>query len=173
MLCLAVAALCAVVARACLQSLTIDESASYLLYAGASWPSHWYPGNANHVLNSILMRLATSLFGISELTVRIPAILGAGIYISAAVYVCLLLTKRKLLQIPLFICLVYNPFVLDYLVAARGYSLAVGFLLAALAVIASAMLSEDDAALPKCVCWRRSFWRSLLRPIFPSRLRMA
>lgn len=151
-LCLAVVALCIVVARACIQSITIDESASYLLYAGASWPSHWYPANANHVLNSILMRLATSLFGISELTVRMPAILGAAIYIAAAVYLCVLLTERKLLQIPLFICLVYNPFVLDYLVAARGYSLAVGFLLAGIAVIASTMLREDETRLQKkCV----------------------
>jgi len=98
------------------------------------------------------MRLATSLFGISELTVRMPAVLGAAFYIAAAVYLCVLLTERKLLQIPLFICLVYNPFVLDYLVAARGYSLAVGFLLAGIAVIAAAMLREDETGLHKrCV----------------------
>jgi uncharacterized membrane protein len=75
--------------------------------------------------------------------------LGAAIYIAAAVYVCLLLTERKLLQIPLFICLVYNPFALDYLVAARGYSLAVGFLLGGIAVIASAMVREQETELHK------------------------
>src|SRR5947209_14849410 len=118
--CLALAAFCLVVARACLQSITIDESASYLLYAAASWPSHWYPGNANHVLNSILMRMVTSVFGISEVTVRTPAILGAAIYICAAAYLSIVVTARRLLEVLIFLCLVYNPFVLDYLVAARG-----------------------------------------------------
>ena len=33
------------------------------------------------------------------------------------------------LQLALFICLVYNPFIFDYLVAARGYGLALGLLM--------------------------------------------
>ena len=138
---LASAAICLVAVRACLQSVHLDEATSFLLYARLSWPSHWYPSSDNHVLNSILMRLVTSIFGVSEWTVRMPAILGAIIYIASSLYLCLLLTRRKLLQITLFICLVYNPFVLDYLVAARGYSLAIGTLLAALALIAREVLS--------------------------------
>jgi hypothetical protein len=45
-------------------------------------------------------------------------------------------------QLALFIGLVCNPFVLDYLVAARGYSPAIGFLLAAIAFLGSVMLEE-------------------------------
>ncbi|HXR36540.1 MAG TPA: hypothetical protein VN754_11350, partial [Candidatus Binataceae bacterium] len=134
---LAAAAVCLVVTRACLQNITIDEATSYLLYASASrehFSSPWYPSSGNHVLNSLLMRLVTLVFGVSELTVRIPAILGALIYIGSALYLCLLITGRKLLQLPLLMCLIYNPVILDYLVAARGYSLAIGFLLAAIAL---------------------------------------
>jgi hypothetical protein len=132
-----------VIARACVQSITIDEADSYLLFAHQSWPAQWYPSSGNHVLNSILMRLITTVFGISELTVRSPAILGAILYIASAFYLAASLATRKLLQLSIFVCLVYNPFVLDYLVAARGYGLAIGCLMAALALIAKMVLSGE------------------------------
>ena len=117
-------------------------------------PSHWWPVSDNHVLNSLLMRLATAIFGVSNLTVRLPAILGAIIYTGSALYLSLLLVNPRLLQLLLFACLVYNPMILDYLVAARGYSLAIGFFLAAIAVIASAMTSSgDDLRLPRKCAW--------------------
>jgi hypothetical protein len=145
----AVAAFCVVVIRACLQSITLDEAASFLGFAKGPWPSYWYPSSDNHVLNSILMRFAATVFGTNNLTVRLPAMLGALIYIGSALYLCLRLTGRGLLSLLLFICLVYNPMILDYLVAARGYSLAIGFLLAAIGVIASAMLTDDvDSSTP-------------------------
>jgi hypothetical protein len=163
-LCLAAAAVCLVVTRACLQTITIDEAASYLLWASREYPlTQWYPSSGNHVLNSLLMRLATSVFGVNELTVRIPAILGALIYVGSALYLCLLMTGRKLLQLALLICLIYNPLVLDYLVAARGYSMATGFLLASIAVIANIMIAgerDDEAALRK-KCRRVSVFLAL------------
>jgi hypothetical protein len=158
LLCLAIAAVCIVVVRACLQSITVDEADSFLQYARNSQPSHWWPVSDNHVLNSLLMRLVTAIFGVSNLTVRLPAIFGAIIYIGSALYLCALVTSRRLLQLLLFTCLVYNPMILDYLVAARGYSLAIGFFLAAVAVIASAMAppADDLKLLRKCA------WVSIL-----------
>jgi hypothetical protein len=160
LLCLALAAFTLVVIRACLQSIMLDEAESFLMYAGKPWPSHWWPSSDNHVLNSLLMRFAAMIFGVSTLAVRLPALLGAMIYIGSAVYLCLLLTSRRVLQLLLFTCLVCNPMILDYLVAARGYSLAVGFLLTALCVMASAMMADnnDDAAR---LC-RKCAWASIL-----------
>ena len=159
LLLLAVTAVCVVVTRACLQSITIDEATSYLLYSVKQSPSaHWYPASGNHVLNSLLMRLVTLVFGVSELTVRIPALMGALIYIGSALCLCLLLTSRKLLHWALFVALVYNPLILDYLVAARGYGLAIGFLLAALALIGKTIIGvgqEDREELQK-TCGRIS-----------------
>src|SRR5579872_1776708 len=146
LICLAIAALCIVVIRACLQSITVDEADSFLQYARNPQPSHWWPVSDNHVLNSLLTRLTTTIFGVSNLTVRLPALLGALLYIGSALYLCLLVTNRKLLQWLLFVCLVYNPMLLDYLVAARGYSLAIGFFLAAVALIASAMITAGNGA---------------------------
>jgi len=152
---LAAGAFSLVIARACLQSVTIDEADSFLLFASQSWPAQWYPSSGNHVLNTLLEQLMAYIFGVNELTLRTPAILGAAVYIAAALYLCRRLTARVVLQAPLFIALVYNPMVLDYLVAARGYSLASGFLLAALATIASAILGgqQESAGLRRKCAW--------------------
>src|SRR6266576_1127310 len=118
----AIFALLWAVARACVQSITIDEADTYLVWVARHDPSHWQPASNNHVLNSLLMRLFTSVFEVSHLSVRAPALLGASIYILAALLLCRKLTPDLRLQWPLFVCLVYNPFVFDHLVAARGYA---------------------------------------------------
>lgn len=47
-----------------------------------------------------------------------------------------LLSDRLSIRWAVFVCLVYNPFVFDYLVAARGYGLAAAFLLCAIVTVA-------------------------------------
>jgi hypothetical protein len=122
------------IARACLQAVTGDEGETYTMWAGAPDPSHWLPAANNHILNSILIRLFTSIFGLSGLTVRIPALLGAALYIAVSLWFVRLFTNNWAVRLPLFVCLVYNPFVFDYFVAARGYGLATGLLLCAIAL---------------------------------------
>ncbi len=150
LVCVAAAVIGLVVARACLQSITIDEADSAIGFVAWGPGSHWYATSGNHVLNSALAKLVTSIFGFNELTVRVPAILGATVYIGAALGFCFLITSRSLLRWPLWLCLALNPMLLDYLVAARGYSLAIGFLFAALTLLASAVLSKDgDGSLQR------------------------
>ena len=122
--------------RAGTQSVTIDEADTYLDWVARTSPGHWEAASNNHVLNTLLMRLFTSLFGLSHLTLRTPALIGAAIYISAAYVFCRILTNDTLRQWLVFVCLVYNPFLFDYLVAARGYSLGMAFLMAALVLAA-------------------------------------
>jgi hypothetical protein len=122
-----------VVARAAVQSITIDEADTYLVFAGRSAPSHWAAAANNHMLNSMLMRLFTSLFGVYHLTVRLPALIGAAVYIGAAWVLARGIGRSGWLSWATFVCLTFNPFVMDHLVAARGYSLALGFLLLAIA----------------------------------------
>jgi len=138
------------ISRACLQSVTIDEADSYLGYAAPAWPSHWYPASANHVLNSILVRILTHLFALSHLTLRAPARLGAAIYIASIYTLCTLISDDDILTTPLFICLVYNPYLMDYLVAARGYGLAIGFLMAAISILAR-QLPRRPPELKSCM----------------------
>jgi hypothetical protein len=121
------------VIRAYVQSITMDEADTYFWYVAKS--DLWYPFSNNHVLNSILMWIFTRAFGISSLAFRGPALLGAVLFVGACFALCRTITDRFSIQLPLFICLTYNPFVFDYMVAARGYGLADAFLLAAITVV--------------------------------------
>ena len=106
------------VARAKVQSVTMDEATTYLAYVHPSAALQWYAFPNNHLLNSMLMRMFTLIFGTSHLTVRLPALIGAAIYVGICVYICSILPAGFALRFPLFLCLVYNPFVFDFLVAA-------------------------------------------------------
>jgi hypothetical protein len=152
----AIFALLWAVARACVQSITIDEADTYLVWVARRDPAHWQAASNNHVLNSLLMRLFTSVFEVSHLSVRAPALLGAAIYILAAYLLCRKLTPDLRTQWPLFVCLVYNPFVFDHLVAARGYALALGFLMCILALGFCTRLEAGACALCS-VCAALSF----------------
>jgi len=115
------------IARAAVQSITIDEANSYLQFASRHLYL-WYAAN-NHILNSALMYGFTRVLGLSQFTVRLPALLGAALYIAGCYRLCRLLGASLFAQSLVFVCLVFNPFVFDYLVAARGYGLAIGFLM--------------------------------------------
>ncbi len=120
------------VVRARVQSITIDEADTYFWFVANS--DVFYPFPNNHVLNTLLMWVTTHAFGLSTLSARMPALLGAAIYIVACYFLCRSITDRFSLQFSLFVCLILNPFILDFMVAARGYSLADAFLLVAIAL---------------------------------------
>jgi hypothetical protein len=126
-----------VVARAYYQAITMDEAVTYSNFVAPGGLGPWSPHANNHVLNSMLMRLFTSLFGLSPLTARAGALIGAAFYIAAAYRLCRLIATGFFIQWVVFVCLVFNPFVQDFLVAARGYGLASAFLMCAIAVITS------------------------------------
>ena len=128
----AVSAFVLAIVRACLQSITVDEANTYFWWVRAYYP--WSPASNNHVLNSLLMWVSTHVFGMSVLAVRLPALLGAALYIFICYFLCRSITDRFSLQFPVFICLIFNPFILDFMIAARGYGLANAFLLAAIAI---------------------------------------
>jgi hypothetical protein len=145
----AIFALLWAIARAAVQAITIDEADTYLVWVARPNPSHWEAASNNHVLNSLLMRLTTGLFGVSHLSVRAPALAGAALYIAMAAALTMLAAPSFRVRWPLFVALAYNPFVFDHLVAARGYSLALGFLMAA---IAAAAWAETCAWPPAKIC---------------------
>ena len=134
-------AICWLVARAHIQSVTIDEADTYIYYAHPdTW---WAAGPNNHVLNTLLILLFTRLFGLSNLTLRLPALVGAAIYIASASSLCAVFIRPQLLRFLVFLCLTYNPFVMDYLVAARGYGLALGLLLASVTLFSRQLFLRD------------------------------
>jgi len=110
----------------------MDEADTYFWFVSTSNVWQFYPNN--HVLNSVLMWISTRAFGASSIAIRLPALLGAVLFVGTCYVLVRKITDRFSVQLPLFICLTYNPFVFDYMVAARGYGLASAFLLAAISV---------------------------------------
>ena len=137
------------VMRACHQSITMDEAMTWRSYVAPIDPNHWTAHSNNHVLNSLLMRLAVAAFGLSELSVRLPALAGACVYIGSCFCLCRLLFEEALARVLVFVCLVLNPYLGDFFAAARGYSLAFGFLVCAIALVADLQLKLPGAAPAK------------------------
>lgn len=118
----------ATVYRAATYPFTHDESLTYGIFT--SQPQ-WGSGPNNHLLNTLLMRGCAALFGTSELSLRLPNVLALLVYLAFAI---LLLERfgHPLTRLAGFVLLALNPFVLDFFTVARGYGLALAFLVAAL-----------------------------------------
>ncbi|HYI92669.1 MAG TPA: hypothetical protein VEX68_03930, partial [Bryobacteraceae bacterium] len=114
--------------RAATQSFTIDESATFLRYVDVPINEAFSSFTANnHVLLTLLMRASRWLLGRSELVLRIPALLGCALYLTSAYRLTETSIRRNWSRLVALMVLTLNPLVLDLLVAARGYSLALGF----------------------------------------------
>ena len=134
---------CLILFRAYTQSATLDEADAFMNFATGDPSMSFYASSGNHVLNTLLARYATQFFGLSQFTFRLPALLGALIYLLSAAAISLRVApKRYLLAFAILTC---NPFILDYLVAARGYAMALGFLAA---IVALGMRILDDGPTP-------------------------
>ena len=132
--------------RAHFQSITNDEATTYNRYVSQGWHVLLFTFWANnHTLNSILMKITTTIFGVSHLSVRMPALIGGAIYLVSVEYLCRTLFRDRFAYVLTFAALTTSPFVLDYLVAARGYGLALGFFMIAVLRCALVLLENEDA----------------------------
>jgi len=114
--------------RAFSQGITIDEAFSYFSFISVPFGEllKRYDAN-NHVLNTLLARVVTRFCGVSEFSLRIPSLLGGALFLAASQRLVLLLFPQGWFAFLVYCAVVLNPIVLDYLSAARGYSLALGF----------------------------------------------
>ena len=140
------------IVRAHVQAITIDEAVTYTNFVRPSEFNFLAAHANNHVLNSILAWAFTRAFGTSNLVARSGALIGAAIYIVASYFLSVLIAEGFLLRVFLFICLVFNPFVFDFLVAARGYGLASGFLLSAICFVAYALTGDTKSPRVTTAC---------------------
>jgi hypothetical protein len=142
---LALSVLALVATRAVIQSITIDEADTYVYWLSGKIHEPWFPHSNNHLLNTYLIGLFVHLFGLNNVSMRLPSFIGALFYLSATYRFCIVFVDRLSLRLPLYACFILNPFVLDFLVAARGYGLALGFLTTAL-VATCQMLADKSGS---------------------------
>jgi hypothetical protein len=126
---LALALLAVNVYRAATQSITTDEAFTFHSYVDAPLGDavRHYDAN-NHVLYSALERASVALFGVSELSLRLPSLAGGALYLWAAMRVCFYAFGGGPLALVCLAVVAGNPLVLDFLSLARGYGMGLALL---------------------------------------------
>ena len=129
--------------RAATLSITHDEALTYEWHVTSDWLSivkYSTPGlpDNNHVLYTLLCKLAVALFGVSELTLRLPSLLGCFLYL-VGLNLCLRRIVPGWRQVLGIFAIGLNPYVVDYLGLARGYGLGLGFTMIGLAALLAAL----------------------------------
>jgi hypothetical protein len=111
--------------RAATQSIVHDEALTWQWYLSgpASAIFQTYTAN-NHFLATVLFRISTTLFGPSEFAMRLPTVLAGAWFFWTVFRLCGLLLGDGWLFLLGCAALTLNPLLLDFLVAARGYGLA-------------------------------------------------
>jgi Dolichyl-phosphate-mannose-protein mannosyltransferase len=137
------ALLAASVYRAATYSFTGDESLSY---AGFTWAPIWTDDANNHLLNTWLMRVCSSLLGDSELSLRLPNLVAHFVYL-ASVLALLRRFEHTALLLAGFVLFNLNPFLLDFFSLARGYGLASAFTALSLYLLARAFEAKRRGAV--------------------------
>lgn len=117
------------VLRAWSLPITHDEALTYLSHARGSFfdiffYTHRFKPN-NHLLNTLLVKVSVNTFGLSELSIRLPALLGHALYL-AGIYKLLDIFLKKHVLIAGLVILAFNPFFLELFATGRGYALALG-----------------------------------------------
>jgi hypothetical protein len=115
--------------RANTLSLTHDEAMNFNYVNYSTYQQILNSTFSNsHLLNSLSIKLLTSLLGSSELVLRIPALTGHILFLLGSY----LLLRQFINQYRLVLCfLVLNthPFLLDFFSCERGYGLALGLMM--------------------------------------------
>jgi uncharacterized membrane protein len=113
--------------------ITTDEAMSYNNFVADSLEKFLGSYDANHhVLHNYLCRFTVRWLGTSEFSLRVPSLLAGALYLFIAYRLSRRLFGTGLLFLASVALLATNPFVLDYLSLARGYSLALALWMLAL-----------------------------------------
>jgi len=129
-----------VAARAVRVPLTYDEAATYIRYIAPHIVPEFDAGPlavfnfevaTNHLLNTVLTKLATVAAGSSEVALRLPALLGYALYVWFSTTILRRLTT-SLVAVAGLLLLNLNPYLLDFFALSRGYGLGIGLMMGAL-----------------------------------------
>lgn len=148
---LLIAALCFTnVYRAGTQSVSHDEAVMYEWMLSGSYSQVLDVEHGNHhVLTELMCKLMITLFGTSEIALRIPALLGGLLYFYSVFQISALLFGDAFLFLLSVALLSLDPLVLDYLSCARGYGTSLGFFFYALYQLIRYLAESPDPHNPR------------------------
>jgi hypothetical protein len=143
--------------RAAFVPLTYDEAATYLRYIESGFLSVFnFDVATNHFLNTLLTKIFYVAGGSNELVLRMPNLIGYGMYMSFSLLILRRLTHR-LIAFAGFLLLNLNLYVLDYFSLSRGYGMSLGFLMGTLFFLFRFLTQLQAGAVT-----RRDLFRALL-----------
>jgi hypothetical protein len=137
--------------RAWLLPITVDESSTVfnhvprLVFDTLTFEKEANPNN--HILNTLLIKLFTGIFGWRHEIVRLPVFIGACLYAWASSQLVCKLSDNSWVRIFALLMLFGNPFLLEFFSLARGYGLAAGLMTVALWQGWRFLTSNDGKAL--------------------------
>ncbi|MFQ5448196.1 MAG: ArnT family glycosyltransferase, partial [Saprospiraceae bacterium] len=139
-------------------SMTHDECGSFLIWTDFPIFTCFYDpvcwGSANlHFLYVLLMKASIGLFGVSELALRLPALLGHAVYMFFSWKLISSWTSRHWLVLAGFLLLNLNPFQLEFFSLARGYGLANSCMMASLYFLYRYVQAEKTTAALAMFGW--------------------
>ena len=147
-----VAILAYVAVRAGTLSITIDEALTWSWHVTGTWQgivllrTPGEPDN-NHVLLTLLAKVAVACFGLSEFALRLPTLAGLALFLGG-INAVLRRIVPGWMQVLGVCALGLNPYLVDYFSIARGYGLGLGLATAGLAVFLAAMADAPDSVRP-------------------------
>jgi hypothetical protein len=134
---------CVCLYRAATQSFVHDEAWTWELYLSQPLSDTFHHFSAsNHFLNTLLMRFCMDIFGLSELSLRLPTLAGAALFFWATYRIARRAFDSDFIMLLAIGAIALNPLTLDFMVAARGYGLGLGLLMWAFSEMLEALASR-------------------------------
>lgn len=117
--------------------LRYDEATTFIEYASRPFVVglSYYSAPNNHLFHTLLVGIATRLFGESEAVIRLPALVAGWLTVAAAYLVFRLLYHRRAGLMAAALA-AGSPVLVEFAVNARGYSLVALFFLLLMALLA-------------------------------------
>jgi hypothetical protein len=140
--------------RAALISISHDEVGTYLGYSINPVLDIIRFTNLqlnNHLLNSLLVKLSTSIFGVSEFTIRLPNLIAYLLYLVFSWKIIRLLTKDEFLMVTGFVLINFNPYLLDFFSIGRGYGLEISFMVMSIYFLIEYQREKKPVYVWQCV----------------------
>jgi hypothetical protein len=138
--------------RAATQSIVFDEAYTYEHFVNVPFARVFAPYSGianNHLINTLLARLSVGLFGPSELSLRLPSLVGGLFYLLGAKELVALLFGPTILGLLCLLALTINPLVMDFMSAARGYGMGLAFDVWALVLMARLLQVGQSGSDPR------------------------
>lgn len=157
--------------RSVVIGITHDEVFTYLMYVPLTiWETISYDPiyNANnHILNTLLMKVSTGLFGNAEWALRLPNTLGHLLYVIFSFRLVREFFPNVFMSLLAFVLLNANPYMLDFFSVARGYGLGMGIMMVSLYYFLKHLKSLQQKHLVICLLLAMlSVWSNFINLLY-------